>query len=159
MISGIIDFNFCASGRLNASIIFKLGVDSPDILGLFYLSSAMVLAKSSHIVHRNISGVDNKTIIQASENGASHFYSVNEEHLKSIADERPMLLPVMLFNIYDVYMKGKKDAIANIDSAANNHLKKELSIINLNIIDALRRPDIFLCIIWLLFASTIAELK
>ncbi len=126
---------------LDNSTVFKLGVDSPDILGLFYLSSAMVLAKSSHIVHRNISGVDNKTIIQASENGASHFYSVNEEHLKSIADERPMLLPVMLFNIYDVYMKGKKDAIANIDSAANNHLKKELSIINLNIIDALRRPD------------------
>lgn len=126
---------------LDNSTVLKLNENNPEILGLFYLSSTMVLAKSSHIVHRNISGVDIKTIIHASEDGASYFYSANDRNLKAIADEKPMLLPVMLFNIYDVYMKGKKDAITNIDNAANNCLKEELSSINLGIIDALRRLD------------------
>ena len=126
---------------LDNSTILKLSTDNPEILGLFYLSSTMVLAKSSHIVHRNISDFDNTTIIHASESGASYFYSINDEHLKSIANSAPMLLPVMLFNIYDVYMKGKKDAIANIDSTTNDYLKRDLFSINLGIIDALRRHD------------------
>ena len=113
----------------------------------------MVLAKSGCIAHRNISGIDGNTIVRSAADSASIFYSVENENLRLLLNEKPMLLPIMLFNVYDVYVKGKKEIIEHIDSTSDLSLKKRLNEINLGTLDALRRSDA------IRLRSVVAELK
>ncbi len=126
---------------LDNSTVLNLNNEAPNVISLFYLSSAMVLARSKNIAHRNISSMDISSIISASENSASRFYSAQSQSLRLLVEQRPMLLPTILFNAYDIFMKEKREQIKRMDTHSDNTLKAELSAINMSILDALRRSD------------------